>query len=162
MQFLPLERADYFSPVFRDALIYIYNKNYEKIVAWADNPEEHIPGEEIIMCYAAGPPIWETGDASSREELEKKLSLLKELYEKGNLDKENYEKAKDNIEGKLALIDKAVEYWKDKGEERDQVREDYILVKLYDGNTGGIQEGKEVEYDLIEASKFIVILEKAR
>ncbi len=159
-----LERADYFSPVFHDAVLYIYNATYRKVLAWADNPGDHIssPPNENTTCYLAGPPVWEYRDLYSKEELEKQFSLLKELYEKGNLDKETYDEAKKNIEGKLALLDKAGEYWKDKGEERDQVREDYILVKLYDSNAGGIQEGKEVEEDLIEASKFIVILEKAR
>jgi len=116
----------------------------------------------IPMCYSRpAPPEWDVTGIDTKEELEKKLALVEELYDKGTVEKTILDVAKKDIEKRLSLLDRADKYWTDlnEGTCKDHPGEVDVMIHLYELNTGNIKENKDREIDLIKASEYIVILE---
>ena len=144
----------YISETEKEAINLIYGENLRGV----------LDGKvELPCCYAPipPPPQWDCTGIDTREDLEKKLALVEELYNTGTVEKDVLDEAKKDIKNRLNLLDKADAYWQDKGEGtcRDHPAEVDIILHLYDRNTGGIKEGKPVKTDLIKASEHILKLE---
>jgi len=153
--FKTLIDENYLSPVTADAINFVYGENLRySLEATVDLP----------CCYE---PIahyeWEVTGIDTREGLENKLALIEELYEKEGAEKEALDAAKKGVEARLSLLDKADEYWKEKGEGpcEEHPKEVDVLLHFFDNNVGKIQENDEAGLDLIKASEFVVILETA-
>ena len=162
-----LEKSGFISSLEYDAVTFIYEKRFGSLVERAEAVD--LPAsteEEVIMCYAAGPPVptslpeWDYKFLTSKELVEKKLLLLEEIYGSGNIDGETFKKAKSDMEKRLSLLAKCDEYWKDSGGCESHNGEVGILLELYENNTAGIKDGKEVDTELIKASEFIWGLER--
>jgi len=144
----------YFSSITADAISFIYGDNLRSSL------EETV---ELPKCYkVALPPEWDCTGVDTREELNKKLALIEELYEKGSVEKEVLDDVKKDIEKRLDLLSKADKYWEEKGEGTCEYHplEVDVLIYLYEQNIGDIRENEEGGIDLIKASEYIVILEK--
>ena len=141
------------TPITGEAINYVYGENLKSSL------------ESTVLlpcCYEPMPySEWDCTGIDSREGLEKKLALLEELYEKETVEKEILDTAKIGLEQRLSLLDRADEYWSDKGEGKckDHPGEVDILLHLYDQNIGDIQGGKDVSIDLLIASEHILELE---
>ncbi len=116
---------------------------------------------ELPCCYE---PMmiqeWDCTGVDTRDELNKKLYLVEDLYKKGTVKKEVLDKAKKDITDRISLLDKADKYWQSKGKGYD--KEVDVILHLYDMNAGGIKDGKPVEKDIFKASEYIVKLESGR
>ncbi len=149
-----LIKEGYLSEVSAEALNLVYGENL------ATTLEGKV---ELPMCYE---PVmmqeWDCTGADTRDELNKKLYLVEDLYKKDTVKKEVLDKAKKDIEDRLSLLDKADKYWNN--EEKDDVHSKKIdvILHLYDMNVGGIKDGKSVEKDIFKASEYIVKLESER
>ena len=147
-----LIKERYLSQISAEAINLIYSENLRTTL------EGKV---ELPCCYE---PMmiqeWDCTGVDTREELNKKLYLVEELYKKGTVKKEVLDKAKKDIENRLSLLDKADKYWQSKGKGHE--KEIDVILHLYDMNAGGIKDGKPVEKDIFQASEYIVKLESER
>lgn len=145
----------YFSEITADAINMIYGENLRSL----------LEGKVILPCCYAPmppPPEWDCRGVDTREELEKKLAIVEDLYGKGTVEKETLDLAKKDIQNRISLLDEADACWQGKGEGtyENHPEEVDLLLHFYDRNAGGIKDGKDVVSDLIKAAEYIVILEK--
>ncbi|MEQ8187516.1 MAG: hypothetical protein ABRQ39_06040 [Candidatus Eremiobacterota bacterium] len=147
-----LIKERYISEISAEAINLIYGENLRATL------EGKV---ELPCCYE---PMmiqeWDCTGVDTREELNKKLYLVEELYKKGTVKKEVLDKAKKDIEDRISLLDKADKYWQSKG--KGYEKEVDVILHLYDMNAGGIKDGKPVEKDIFKASEYIVKLEAER
>ncbi|MEQ8172796.1 MAG: hypothetical protein ABRQ38_28185 [Candidatus Eremiobacterota bacterium] len=147
-----LIKKGYLSEISAEALNLVYGENLRSTL------EGKV---ELPCCYE---PMmiqeWDCTGVDTREELNKKLYLVEELYKKGTVKKEVLDKAKKDIADRISLLDKADKYWQSKGKGHE--KEIDVILHLYDMNAGGIKDGKPVEKDIFKASEYIVKLEAER
>jgi len=149
-----LIKEGYLSKTSAEALNLVYGENL------ATTLEGKV---ELPMCYE---PVmlqeWDCTGVDTRDELNKKLYLVEELYKKETVKKEVLDKAKKDIEDRISLLDKAGKYWQSEGGGKEHAEEIDVILHLYDMNAGGIKDGKPVEKDIFKASEYIVKLEAER